>query len=92
MVIVGNGTYRIALHKKALSKSIATKDLGPTKKILGMKISFNISKKLIWLSHQRYIEKVLERFNMKNAKSITSPLVVHHKLSSEKWPRSKKEK
>jgi ATP-binding cassette subfamily B (MDR/TAP) protein 1 len=31
MLIVGNGTKRIALLKKALSKSFAMKDLGPAK-------------------------------------------------------------
>jgi ATP-binding cassette subfamily B (MDR/TAP) protein 1 len=34
MLIVGNGTKRIALLKKALSKSFAMKDLGPDKKYL----------------------------------------------------------
>ena len=44
MLIVGNGTKRIALLKKALSKSFAMKDLGPAKQILGMKISRDRSK------------------------------------------------
>jgi ATP-binding cassette subfamily B (MDR/TAP) protein 1 len=50
MLIVGNGIKRIALLKKALSKSFAMKDLGPAKQILGMKISRDRSKKLCWLS------------------------------------------
>jgi hypothetical protein len=50
MLIVGNGTKRIALLKKALSKSFAMKDLGLTKQILGMKISCDRSEKLLWLS------------------------------------------
>ena len=65
MLIVGNATKRIALLKKALSKSFAMKDLGPAKQILCMKISRDRSKKLLWLSQERYIEKVLERFNIK---------------------------
>ena len=77
MLIVGNGTKRIALLKKALSKSFAMKDLVPAKQKLGMKISRDRSKKLICLSQERYIEKVLERFNMKDAKSVTSPLAGH---------------
>jgi ATP-binding cassette subfamily B (MDR/TAP) protein 1 len=91
MLIVGNGTKRIALLKTTLSKSFAIKDLGLVKKILGMKIS-DRSKKLHWLSQERYIEKVHERFNMQDARSITSPLAVHHKLSSEQCPSSKEEK
>jgi ATP-binding cassette subfamily B (MDR/TAP) protein 1 len=59
MLIVGNGTKRSALLKKALSKSFAMKDLGPAKQIFCMKISRDRSKKLLWLSQERYIEKVL---------------------------------
>jgi ATP-binding cassette subfamily B (MDR/TAP) protein 1 len=92
MLIIGNGTKRIAFLKKALSKSFAMKDLGLAKQILGMKISRDRSKKLLWLSQERYIEKVLERFNMKDARSVTSPLAGHHKLSSEQCPSSKEEK
>jgi hypothetical protein len=33
MMIVGNGTKRIALLKKALSKSFSMKDLAPAKQI-----------------------------------------------------------
>ena len=35
----------------------------------------------IILSHERYIEKVFRKFNMKNAKPITTPLVAHFRLS-----------
>jgi hypothetical protein len=70
ILIVGNGTKRIALLQKALSKLFAMKDLGPPKQILGMKNSRNRSKKLLWLLQERYIEKVLERFNMKDAQSL----------------------
>ena len=47
MLIVGNGAKRIALLKKALSKSFPMKDLGQAKQILGMKISRDRSKKLL---------------------------------------------
>jgi hypothetical protein len=39
MLIAENGTKKIPLLKKALSKSLSIKDLGPTKQIVGMKIS-----------------------------------------------------
>jgi hypothetical protein len=47
MLIVGNGTKRIALLKKALSKSFAMKDLGSAKQIVGMNISLDRSKRLL---------------------------------------------
>lgn len=68
------------------------KDLRSAQQMLGMKISHDRKAYKIWLSPERYIEKVLERFNMVKAKSIGSPLVDHFKLSSEQSPSSKKRK
>jgi ATP-binding cassette subfamily B (MDR/TAP) protein 1 len=92
MLIVGNNTERIALLKKALGKSFAMKDLGSAKQILGMRISRDRVNKKICLSQEEYIQKVLERFNMQNAKPVNSPLAGHHKLSKDQCPTSKKEK
>ena len=44
------------------------KYLGPPKKILRMRISRVKGRKLLNLSHAEYIEKVLSRFNMMDAK------------------------
>jgi ATP-binding cassette subfamily B (MDR/TAP) protein 1 len=52
MLIVENGTKRISLRKKALSKLFAMKDLRSAKQILGMKISRDRSKKMLWLSQE----------------------------------------
>ena len=40
------------------------KDLGPGRKILGMHIIRDRSKKQLWLSQERYVTKVFQRFNM----------------------------
>ena len=50
MLIVGFSTKRIVSLKNALSKSFAMKDLGPTKKILGVNISCDRKNKKLWLS------------------------------------------
>ena len=55
------------------------KDLGHAKQILGTKITRLRDKRKIYLSQQKYIERVLERFNMKNAKPVSIPLVGHMK-------------
>jgi hypothetical protein len=60
MLIVGNGTNRIALLAKAFSKSFAMKNLGPCKKIPGMKISHDRSKKLLWLSEKNELIRYLK--------------------------------
>ena len=57
------------------------KDLGQAQKILGMRIICDIKNKRLWLSQERYIEKVLNRFNMKDAKPVGTSLATHFKLS-----------
>ena len=57
MLIVGNSTKRIALLKKALGNAFAMKDLGSAKQILGMKISRDRAKKMLWLSQEGYNKK-----------------------------------
>ena len=59
-----------------------------------MQIFHDRKNKKIWLSQEKYIEKVLKRFSMSNAKPVGSPLVGHFKLCSEQSLSSdeKKEK
>ncbi|KAL5821663.1 hypothetical protein ACOSQ3_023545 [Xanthoceras sorbifolium] len=92
MLIVGQDIGKINRLKKELSKSFAMKDLGPAKQILGMRITRNRQNRRIWLSQERYVEKVLERFNMSKAKSVSSPLASHFKLNASQCPSSKEEK
>ena len=46
----------------------------------------------LWLSQEGYIEWMLERFNMKNSKPVSTPLVGHVKLSKRLCPSTEKEK
>uniref|UniRef100_A0A2N9FPX7 Integrase catalytic domain-containing protein n=1 Tax=Fagus sylvatica TaxID=28930 RepID=A0A2N9FPX7_FAGSY len=48
--------------------------------------------KKLWLSQEKYVERVLERFNMKHAKPVSTPLGGHFKLSKKSCPSSNKEK
>ena len=43
------------------------------------------------LSQGEYIEKVLERFRMHNAKPVSTPLASHFKLSKEMCPKTQEE-
>ena len=63
MLIVGRNSSRIDNLKKQLSKSFAMKDLGPAKQILGIRICRDRKGKKLYMSQERYINKVLERFN-----------------------------
>ena len=62
------------------------KDLGAAKKILGMEITRDRKFRFLFLSQQSYIKKVLHRFNMHDAKSVSTPIASHFKLSSTQCP------
>ena len=91
MLIIGHDSSKIDRLKRELSKSFAMKDLGSIKQILCMKISCDRNNRKLWLSQESYIEKILERFNMRKAKAVCSPLASHLKLSSKQYPTSEKD-
>lgn len=68
------------------------KNLGPARQILGMKISRDRQNGKLWLSQEKYVEKVLERFNMSKAKPVTTPLAGQFALSTNQCPTSEKDK
>nr|KYP66486.1 Retrovirus-related Pol polyprotein from transposon TNT 1-94 [Cajanus cajan] len=86
MLIVGQDVQMIKNLKVELSKAFDMKDMGAAKHILGMDIIRDRKAGKLWLSQERYIERVLERFNMKNAKPVITPLVGHFKLSKKSCP------
>ena len=50
------------------------KDLGATKKILGIEIRRDREARKLWLSKKNYIRKVLENFSMLDAKPVSTLL------------------
>jgi len=68
--------------KAQLSRMFEMKDPGAIKHILGMEIHRDRKNGKLWLSQQKYVEKVLEKFCMNNVKPVNVPLASHFKLSS----------
>ena len=64
------------------------KDLGAAKQILGMRITRDRKNHKLTLSQSEYIEKVLERFKMQDAKEVSTPLASHFKLTKEMCPKT----
>ena len=86
ILIAGMNVSRIDRLKKKLSQSFAMKDLGPAKKILGIQIDRDRKSKKLYMSQEKYVEKVLQRFNMDKAKAVSTPLGAHFKLSMKQCP------
>jgi len=67
------------------------KDLGAAKQILGMKICRDRLNRKLTLSQAAYVEKVLQRFHMENAKAVSTPLPSHLKLTKNMCPKTPEE-
>jgi hypothetical protein len=74
-----------------MARMFDMKDLGATKQILGMEIFRDRRNGNIWLSQQKYVEKILLRFGMNSVKQVFVPFASHFKLSSSLCPSTKEE-
>eukprot|EP00253_Pinus_taeda_P034861 PITA_34861 len=75
-----------------MARTFDMKDLGAARQILGMEILRDRSNGKLWLSQQKYIEKILLRFGMNNVKPVSFPLASHFNLSSCLCPNTDEEK
>ena len=82
MLIAAKSMNEFNKLKILLSREFDMKDLGAAKKILGMEIRRERVIGRLWLSQSGYVRKVLERFNMENAKLVSTPLANHFRLST----------
>ncbi len=87
MLIAGKHKSTIDALKRQLNSAFAMKDLGDAEHILGMRIKRDRKLKMLFLSQEKYIAKVLDRFNMAGAKSLGVPLPPHTKLSKADCPK-----
>lgn len=58
-------------------KEFKMKDLGAVKKIHGMELKKDRKSGKVYLTQNSYIETFWERFGMKNAKPVSTPLAAH---------------
>jgi hypothetical protein len=75
ILLIRNDILMMEVVKSSLRKSFSMKDLGETAYILGIKIYRDRSKRLIRLSQDAYIDKVLKRFNMQDSKKGFLPML-----------------
>ena len=73
-IIGPKGSPTITEVKKQLNIAFKMVDIGPISHYLGLKIERNRVNKTIKLSQPAYIEKILEKFHMQNAKISTTPM------------------
>lgn len=92
MLVAGSSMIEIKKLKEQLSTEFEMKDLGEAKQILGMRICRDKQKGVLQLSQAKYIDRILQRFDMSSTKPVSSSLANHFRLSIEQSPKSKEER
>nr|GEV11308.1 retrotransposon protein, putative, Ty1-copia subclass [Tanacetum cinerariifolium] len=76
----------IGSTKSLLKKEFHIKELREVKKILGMEVIKDQSRKILRVSQSGYVSKILNNFRIDNGKSVKMPLGRHFKLSLKDYP------
>ena len=92
MLIAGSSLEEINNLKKQLSKQFVMKDSRAVKQILSIRIIRDKTNGTLKLSQSEYVKKILSRFNLNEAKPVSTPLGSHFKLSKEKSPKIEEER
>ena len=70
MLLAGKKKSTLNALKQQLNSAFSMKDLGEAEHILGMRIKRDRQQYTLHLSQEKYIEKVLDRFNVADAKPL----------------------
>ena len=88
-ILIGNNKDVIKEVNSQVSSKIDMKDLIVANFIRGMEIRRDCANKMISLNRRKYVETVLQRFNMQESKSVKVPIPVGVKLSVEQCPKTR---
>ena len=88
MLLIGNNKDVIKEVKSQLSSKFDMKDIGAANFILGMEIRRDRANKMISLNQRKYVERLLQRFNMQESKLVKVPIPIVVKLSIEQCPKT----
>lgn len=74
--------------KQFLSKNFDMKDMGEASYVIGIKIHRDRHRGFLGLSQETYINKILERFRMKDCSPCIAPVVKGDKFSLDQCPKN----
>jgi len=93
MIITSKSRSIIDKLNKDLSSKFEMKDIGEAKKVLGMEIERDRRSDKVSLTQKRYLQEVLQRFNINgDTKSVSTSLAPHFKLKATMPPTTVKER
>ena len=74
-LITGSSPHVISEYKRKLNERYPLTDLGPVHWLLGIKVTRNRDARTISLSQTSYIDAILKRFSLSDAKPVATPIV-----------------
>lgn len=90
LIFTNNGEREVNL-KKTLFEKFKMKDLGKAASILGIRIIRNEISKTISIDQTSYIWELLKRFKMEDCNSVSTPLELGKKISSDMCSKTEEE-
>ena len=92
ILLATNDVGKLYEVKQFLSKNFDMKDIGGASYVICIKIHRERSRGILGLSQETYINKVFERFQMKNCSPSLVPIVKGDRFSLDKCPRNNLER
>lgn len=74
--------------KNELKNRFQMKDIGDAQNILGFQIARDRKNNVLWLDQEKYMDKILEKFNMSNCNPVSTPVDVNVKLNKDMAPKT----
>lgn len=92
MLITSHSTEKIEEIKMKLKTEFEMKDIGLATKILSMNISRDRELATLNINQFEYIDKIVNKFSLQDAKPVTVPIAHHFKLSKAHSPKTEEDK
>ena len=86
--ITGSATKLIKEFKGRIHDKFEITDLGPVSSLLGLVIERDRAARTLYISQKSYIESIIRRFNLEDAKSLTVPIDPNAQLSKDQCPET----
>src|SRR6202522_333476 len=90
--ITGSTAKLVNKFKGRINEKFQITDLGSISWLLGLSIKRNRSMRTLYISQKSYIESIIRRFNLEDAKSLTIPIDPNTSLSKDKCPKTEEER
>ena len=88
ILLIANHKEMLYKVKQFLSENFDIKDMGEASYVIGIKIHRDRHRGILGLSQETYINKVLERFRMKDCSPSVAPIVKGDRFNLNQCPKN----